>query len=69
MKTFAQIREAKKPVASNTVFSKKILNVPVKINKDGNKFVVIIDGDTLDSYNSQAQAEKMATAFVKQLKV
>lgn len=67
MKTFAEIREAAKPSAK-VVFDKKILGVAVQIVSAMNKFTVIVDGDELDSYGSQAQAEKMAKSFVKQLK-
>jgi hypothetical protein len=67
MKTFAEIREATKPSAK-VVFDKKILGVAVQIVSAMNKFTVIVDGDELDSYDSQAQAEKMAKSFVKQLK-
>lgn len=61
MKTFEQLRE-------KTVYNKKIKNVPVKIEKKGNKFVAYVDGDMLDTYSSQKEAEKMAAEFVKQYK-
>jgi len=46
----------------------KIDRIPVKITKEKNGFVVYIDGDRLDSYKSQKEAEKMAKEFVKQYK-
>lgn len=62
MKYFKQIREsAKKPV-----FDKKIGRIPVKITQEKNMFVVYIDGDRLDAYKTQQQAEKMAKEFIKQ---
>lgn len=61
MKTFEQLRE-------KTVYNKKIKNVPVKIEKKGSKFVAYVDGDELDTYSSQKEAEKMAAEFVKQYK-
>jgi hypothetical protein len=61
MKTFEQLRE-------QTVYNKKIKNVPVKIEKKGSKFIAYVDGDMLDTYSSQKEAEKMATEFVKQYK-
>jgi len=69
MKTFSQIREltGRKPLGK-PVFDKKINRVPVKIHKEMNKFVVYIDGDRLDAYNSQREAEKAATEFMKQYK-
>jgi hypothetical protein len=42
--------------------------IPVKINKEKNDFVVYIDGDRLDAYKTQREAEKMAKEFVKQYK-
>ena len=61
MKTFSQLRE-------QTVFKKKIDRVPVEIKKQGTKFVVHVDGDKLDSYKSQQEAERMAKEFIKQYK-
>ncbi|MBL6771419.1 MAG: hypothetical protein ISQ22_08620 [Rhizobiales bacterium] len=67
MKTFLQLREltGRKPIGK-PVFDKKINRVPVKIHNEKNKFVVYIDGDRLDAYNSQKEAEKAATEFMKQ---
>ena len=61
MKKFEDLRE-------NVVYNKKINRVPVKIIKKSNKFEVQIDGDKLDTYASQKEAEKMAAEFVKQYK-
>ena len=61
MKRFKELRE-------NVVYNKKIGRVPVKITKKKNKFVVHVDGDKLDTYASQKEAEKMAKEFVKQYK-
>jgi len=67
MKTFLQLREltGRKPIGK-PVFDKKINRVPVKIHNEKNKFVVYIDGDRLDAYNSQREAEKAAIEFMKQ---
>jgi hypothetical protein len=69
MKTFLQLREltGRKPIGK-PVFDKKINRVPVKIHNEKNKFVVYIDGDRLDAYNSQKEAEKAAIEFMKQYK-
>jgi len=69
MKTFLQLREltGRKPIGK-PVFDKKINRVPVKIHNEKNKFVVYIDGDRLDAYNSQKEAEKAANEFMKQYK-
>lgn len=67
MKTFLQLREltGRKPIGK-PVFDKKINRVPVKIHNEKNKFVVYIDNDRLDAYNSQKEAEKAAIEFMKQ---
>lgn len=67
MKTFGQLREA---IASKgkVVFSKKIDKVPVKIVKDSKGFVLYIDGDILDTFKNQKEAEKTAQTVVKELK-
>jgi len=53
------------------VFNKKVNRIPVKIVKDdklGNMpFVVYIDGDRLDAFKSQKDAEKSAMKVVKEL--
>jgi hypothetical protein len=63
MKTFQQIREGAK-----VVFNKKISKVPVKIVKEPKGFCVYIDGDKLDVFKSQAEAEKTAKTVIKELK-
>jgi predicted transcriptional regulator len=50
------------------VMNKKINRVPVMIHKEKSGFVVYIDGDRLDDYKTQKEAEKMAVQFVKQYK-
>jgi len=65
MKTFKKIREATK---GDVVFDKKINRIPVVITKSKNDFIVKIDGDELDKYKSQKEAEKMAKEFIKQYK-
>lgn len=69
MKTFLQLREltGRKPIGK-PVFDKKINRIPVKIHNEKNKFVVYIDSDRLDAYNSQKEAEKAANEFMKQYK-
>jgi hypothetical protein len=66
-KTFRNMRElaGRKP-SGEMVFKKKISGLPVMIHKEKNGFVVYIDGDRLDDYKSQKEAEKMAKEFVKQ---
>jgi hypothetical protein len=40
--------------------------IAVMIHKDKGKFVAYVDGDRLDAYRTQKEAEKAATQFVKQ---
>ena len=69
MITFGKLKEKMgKRASSEVVFNKKINRVPVNIHKDTSGFVVEIDGDRLDSYRTQKEAEKMAKEFVKQYK-
>jgi glycine cleavage system protein P-like pyridoxal-binding family len=67
--TFAALREltGRQP-SGEMVFDKKIDRVPVMIHKEKNGFVVYIDGDRLDAYKTQKEAEKMAKEFIKQYK-
>ena len=62
MKTFTELREltGKKP-EGKVVFDKKIQRVSVKIHKETNGFVAYVDGDRLDVYKSQKEAEKAST--------
>jgi len=67
--TFAELKEklGRHP-SGEMVFDKKIDRIPVMIHKEKAGFVVYIDGDRLDAYKTQPQAEKMAKEFVKQYK-
>ncbi len=66
---FKELRElAGRKQQGQVVFNKKLDRVPVKIMKDRNQFIVWIDGDRLESYKNQREAEKMAKEFVKQYK-
>jgi hypothetical protein len=67
MKTFKELREAKAPTGK-AVFSKKVKGIDIAVHKNGNKFTAYVDGDKLDTYSSQKEAEKMANEFVKQYK-
>jgi len=69
MRTFRQLREKlNRQPSGQMVFNKKIDRIPVKIHKESSGFVVYLDGDRLDSYNTQREAEKMAKQFVKTYK-
>lgn len=61
MKTLKDIRSKSQ--------TKKMNGYPVTFtNAPGGKVKVTIDGDELDSYPTQAEAEKMAKEFMKQYK-
>mgnify|MGYP000061614350 CR=1 FL=1 len=67
MKTFKSIREKKKMPPGDHVFSKKINKHTVMVHKDKKGFTTYIDGDKLDSYRSQKEAENMGVAFAKEM--
>ena len=69
MKTFLELREltGRKP-QGKLVFDKKIQRIPVKIHKERTGFVAYVDGDRLDVYRSQREAEKAAKEVIKQYK-
>jgi hypothetical protein len=46
----------------------KIDGITVEIQAVKDKFKVKVDGDYLDTYASEKEAEKMAKEFVKQIK-
>ena len=67
-KTILSELKSKKP-KGEVVYDKKINRIPVLIIKDkGNlPYVVYIDGDKLDAFKSQKDAEKTATKVIKEL--
>ena len=69
MLSFKQLREltGRKPEGKK-VFDKKMKGIRVMIHKERNGFVAYIDGDRLDVYKSQREAEKAASEFMKQYK-
>lgn len=46
----------------------KVKGITIEIVKVKNKFQAKVDGDVLDTYASEKEAEKMAKEFVKQYK-
>lgn len=68
MKSFTDIREKKtKMPPGDHVSSKRVNKHTVMIHKDKKGFVVYIDGDKLDTYKSQREAEKFGVAFAKEM--
>ncbi|MAD22709.1 MAG: hypothetical protein CMO44_00875 [Verrucomicrobiales bacterium] len=69
MKDFSQLREltGRKP-KGRKVYDKKIKGISVMVHKDQNRFVTYVDGDRLDVYRSQREAEKAGLEFIKQYK-
>lgn len=67
MKSFLQIREATSK--GKVVFKKKINRIDVVITKETGRlpFVVYIDGDKLDAFKNQKDAEKSAMETIKEL--
>jgi len=66
MKYFAELRSKMPPGEHLSDF--KVDRIPVMIHKDKGKFIAYVDGDKLDAYKSQAEAEKAAKQFVKQFR-
>jgi len=67
MKTYQQIRETKSP-KGEVIFDKKIQKVPVKIVKDKKGFTAYVDGDMLDTFRNQKEAQKAAETIIKELR-
>lgn len=63
MITFKELREATK-----VVFNKKMMGVPVVISKTDKGYETKIDGDVLDTFKTQDEAEKSAETVIKELK-
>ena len=69
MRTFSQIREFRgRAPKGKQVYDKKIKGIHIMVHKDQGKFVTYVDGDRLDVYRSQKEAEKAGLEFVKQYK-
>jgi hypothetical protein len=68
LKKFKELVDSLQEAKDSVVFNKKISGVKVEVIKSGNKFKAVIDGDVLDTYKSQKEAESMAKQFVAQYK-
>ena len=64
MKLFTELRNKMPP--GEHISSFKVDRVSVMIHKDKGKFIAYVDGDRLDAYRTQKEAEKAAAQFVKQ---
>ena len=71
MLKYKQFKEAMKKGMPDGVhvYGKKINKVSLMIHKEKNLFVVYVDGERLDSYKTQREAERMGKEFIKQAKV
>ena len=63
MKNFRDFREAKDKV----VFNKKMSGYPVVVTKTAKGFHLSIDGDSVDTFKSQKEAESTAKQVLKDL--
>jgi len=70
MKTYKQLRETmeKGMPPGVHVYDKKFGKIQLMIHKEKNLFSVYIDGEKLDSYKTQKEAEQMGKEFIKQYK-
>ena len=64
---FGHLRElsGRKP-EGDIISNFRVDRIPVQIRKDRFGFTVFVDGDRLDRYSSQSQANRAAKQFVKQ---
>lgn len=67
MKRFSDIVQSLSE-GTSYVYDKKMAGIKVQIAKEKNGFTVYLDGDKLDTYKSQKEAEKSASEFIKQYK-
>lgn len=63
MKTFTELREGKDKI----VLKKKMSGYPVVITKTAKGFHLSIDGDSVDTFKSQREAESTAKQVLKDL--
>lgn len=64
---FKELRE-RYSIKEKTVFSKRMSGIKVKIVQSGNEeFALYVDGEKLDDYSSQKEAEASAKVFIKEL--
>ena len=66
MKKLSELRRKMPP--GDHVSEFKVDRIPIMVHKDRGKFIAYVDGDKLDAYRTQKEAEKAATVFVKQFK-
>lgn len=67
MKLFTEIRHKGMPRGEH-ISDFKVNRIPVMVHKERGKYVTYVDGDRLDAYRTQREAEKAGTQFVKQFK-
>lgn len=67
MKRFSDLVESLTE-AKSYVYDKKMAGVKVQIAKEKGGYSVYLDGDKLDNYKSQKEAETAASEFIKQYK-
>lgn len=68
--TFTQLREKtrKGMPPGEHVYDKKFGKIGLMIHKEKGLYTVYIDGEKLDAYKTQREAEKMGKEFIKQYK-
>jgi len=66
--SFKTIRErVNKMPPGEHVSDKKVGKYKLMVHKHRGKYDVYVDGDKLDTYRSQREAERMGNDFIKQL--
>jgi glycine cleavage system protein P-like pyridoxal-binding family len=67
MKTFKEARSKGMP-AGEHVYDKKVSGIVLMIHKEKGEFVTYVDGERLDAYKTQREAEKMGKEFINAYK-
>lgn len=66
MKTFRELREARKP-KGKVVYDKKVKGIPTMITKDGGKYTAHVDGDEVDTFRKEKDAKDAIDTLIKEL--
>lgn len=66
MKTFKELREAKKP-KGDVVYDKKIKGISAVITKHSKGFTAHIDGEEIDTFRNESDAKKAIDTLIKEL--
>lgn len=66
MKTFRELREAKKP-KGDVVYDKKVKGIPTMIVKTSKGYSAHVDGEEIDTFRKEKDARKAIDTLIKEL--